>query len=76
MTDADLFTTAVEHAQSIAFWRDRAAEAGLRELSGAARAPFDLTRRQCLARMRYGQALVVDLAIVAEKRAGQAARHP
>lgn len=76
MTDADLFTTAVEHAKSIAFWRDRAAEAGQRERSGVARGPFHLTRRQCLVRMRYGQARVVDLAIVAEKRAGQAARNP
>ena len=69
MTDIELFDAAVEHAKSIAFWRKRATEERQRELAGIARTAFDLTPRQCLARVRYGQARVVDLAIVAECRA-------
>jgi hypothetical protein len=75
MTDADLFNKAVECAQSVAYWRQRAADAGQREQVGTPAGPFNLTRRQCLARVRYGQARIVDLAILAERRAADAAKH-
>ena len=69
--DIDLFNAAVQHAQGVAYWRKRAAEAGRREQAGMPRGPYDLTRRQCLARVRYGQVRIVDLAILAERRAAQ-----
>lgn len=69
--DIDLFNAAVQHAQGVAYWRKKATEAGEHERSGHLRRPFELTRRQCLARVRYGQARIVDLAILSERRAAQ-----
>lgn len=74
MSDLELFTAAVEHAKSVAYWRQRAIDASLREQAGQAREAFGLTGRQCLTRMRYGQTLVLDLGIVAEQRCKQAFR--